>query len=294
MVGMVMVAFGCVTPSGPKPAAAPKPATAASAEGLPIPADLAPHLKESADMGLALYLQDKASAIGTDVLRDKVPDFDKRNLAGWLTVRAGDDDGRPLDAYKVMFLTAEQPPRLAFDINIPLRGTPELKEVAPPKKLDDQWVSLFRARQTALLAVPKGRRNLNPVLFPGEAVNRPGSILVYVLTAEHIPGEMVFGVHYRVLVSGDGTTVKELLPLSKSELVIPPAEEDIPAGATAVGAFVTQLVTDWPLETHVFVSLLHDRRPIYVGTERGVWRVVGDKITLIKAEPATDPAKIQM
>ena len=57
---------------------------------------------------------------------------------------------------------------------------------------------------------------------------------------------------------------------------------------------MTQLVTDWPLETHVFVSLLHDRRPIYVGTERGVWRVVGDKIALVKAEPATDPAKIQM
>ncbi|HEY6477213.1 MAG TPA: hypothetical protein VI456_11575 [Polyangia bacterium] len=59
----------------------------------------------------------------------------------------------------------------------------------------------------------------------------------------------------------------------------------MPAGATPVAAAVSQIVTDWPLETHVFVSLLHDRTPIYVATKRGVWLVVGDKISLVDDKP---------
>jgi hypothetical protein len=291
MVVFLLVATACATPPAAKPGAQAA-ASGAESRPLPIPADLAAHIKRSSELGRAIYLQDKASAIGTDVLRENVPDFGSRNLAGWLTVAAASDAGQPLAAYKVMFLTTDQPPRLAFDINIPLPGRPQLKEISPPKKIDDALVSLFRARQTAMMAVPKGNRPRNSVLFPGDVVDRPGSILVYVLTAEQIPDEMVFGIHYRVLVSGDGTTVKELLPLAKSQLVIPPpGGPDAPADAKPVAAFVTHLVTDWPLETHVFVSLLHGRQPIYVGTQRGVWRVVGDQITLIELRSPTDPAK---
>ena len=47
---------------------------------------------------------------------------------------------------------------------------------------------------------------------------------------------------------------------------------------------VTHLVTDWPLETHVFVSLQW-HLPVYVGTRRGIWRVNGDKIALISDRP---------
>ena len=193
---------------------------------MPIPADLAPHIKRSSELGRALYLQDKASAIGTDVLRDKVRDHDKRNLGGWLTLPVGDES---LQAFKVVFLTRDQPPLLAFDINMPLRGKPELKEDPAPQQCRRHLVSLFRARQTAMMAVPRGNRPRNSVLFPGAAVDRPGSILVYVLTAEQVPGEMVFGIHYRVLVSGDGKTIKELLPLSKSQIVIPPPGANMPA-----------------------------------------------------------------
>jgi hypothetical protein len=296
MVLLASMALGavdaCAGPSAPKPAT-PTPAGGGESS-IPIPADLLPHIKRSRELGTAIYFQDKASAIGTDALREKVPDFERRNLAGWLTIRAGDDEGRPLNAYKVMFLTDEQPPRLAFDIHVPIRGKPEVKEVSPPMKLDEPGVKLFTARQAALRAVPKGDRGLNPVIFPGAAVDRPESIVVYVLSGEQTPGEMVFGIHYRVLVSGDGKIVKEVLPLSKSHLVIPPPEQTLPPGATPVSAFVTHLVTDWPLETHVFVSLLHHKQPIMVGTRRGVWRVAGDQITLIKLSPATDPAQIPM
>jgi hypothetical protein len=145
---------------------------------------------------------------------------------------------------------------------------------------------MFRARQLAIAAVPGSRRPFNPVLIPGSAIGYPASIVVYVLSAEQTAGEMVFGIHYRVLVSEDGTTVKQVVPLSKSALVIPPpSKEDRAGGAVPVAAMVSQLVTDWPLETHVFVSLLHHRAPIYVVTRRGTWLVIGDKVTLVDDKP---------
>jgi hypothetical protein len=121
--------------------------------------------------------------------------------------------------------------------------------------------------------------------MPGTAIGDRDAILVYLLAAEQRPGEMVFGVHYRVLVSADGTSVKAAMPLSRSALVIPPPGEAMPAGAKPVAAVVSQIVTDWPLETHVFVSLLHRRQPIYVATKRGTWLVIGDKISLVDDKP---------
>jgi hypothetical protein len=45
---------------------------------------------------------------------------------------------------------------------------------------------------------------------------------------------------------------------------------------------ITHLVTDYPLETHVFTSLLV-RLPVYVLTSRGTWRVNGDQIAFLGA-----------
>jgi hypothetical protein len=44
---------------------------------------------------------------------------------------------------------------------------------------------------------------------------------------------------------------------------------------------ITHIISETPIETHVFVSLLH-KVPVYVGTARGVWRVEGDRIAFIK------------
>ncbi|MDD9934679.1 MAG: hypothetical protein OXT09_13805 [Myxococcales bacterium] len=57
-----------------------------------------------------------------------------------------------------------------------------------------------------------------------------------------------------------------------------------PNGEVPEGLFVTHVVTDYPLETHVFTSLLI-RMPVLVATSRGVWHVAGDEITLVKHGP---------
>ena len=280
---IVVASVGLACAAGPPGAKAPRGPDGGPA-ALPIPADLAPHIRESIEIGRLLYFLDKASAIGTDVLAAKVPDFRSRGLGGWITARNADESGKPADAFGVMFISREQPPRILFRVDVPLKGEPSLKEISPPTVLDDLGLRLFRARQTAIQAVPPGPRPFNPVILPGSAIGRPGTILVYLLAAEQRAGEMVFGIHYRVLVSEDGSSVKHALPLSKSAIVIPPPEENLPSGAVPQGAVVTQIVTAWPMETHVFVSMLHQRTPVYVGTRRGTWRVVGDQISLIDAK----------
>ncbi len=289
LVGLAACGLGCASASAPLGAPSRTPRKGLKGpdaeRALPIPADLAPRIAESIELGRILYLLDKASAIGTDVALAKVPDFHQRGVGGWLTLQQADESGKPIDGFAVMFISREEPYHTLFRIDIPFKGQPTFRELSPPQPLDELGIRMFRARQTAIAGVPRGPRRWNPIVLPGGAVGRPDAILVYLLAAEQRAGEMVFGIHYRVLVSADGTSVKVALPLSKSALVIPPPQETMPAGATPVAAAVSQIVTDWPLETHVFVSLLHNRTPIYVATKRGVWLVVGDKISLVDDKP---------
>ena len=293
MKRVLLVVFGGLVvacASSPRSADAPRVEKGGpeTERALPIPVDLAQHIQESIAIGRELYFLDKASAIGTDVLRENVPEPGTRGLGGWLTVRNGDDHGKVLDSFGVTFITKDEPPRMVFRIDVPFKGKPTFKEISPPKDLNEVGICLFRARQAAIDAAPRASRPFNPVIVPGSWVHRRDALAVYLLAAEQRAGEMVFGIHYRVLVSSDCATVKEVLPLSKTALVVPPPAESIPPGATPVASFVSQIVTDWPLETHVFVSMLHNRTPIYVGTQRGTWLVIGDKITLVDDKPPGD------
>jgi hypothetical protein len=83
-----------------------------------------------------------------------------------------------------------------------------------------------------------------------------------------------------VLIPEEGGPPSYVMPLSKSILELPTKGKDGPVKAM----FVTHLVTDWPLETHVFVSL-RTHKPVYVATTVGIWRVDGDKIRFVDDRP---------
>ena len=59
-----------------------------------------------------------------------------------------------------------------------------------------------------------------------------------------------------------------------------PLEEN---GQTPVALTVSHLATEYPLETHVFTSLLV-HLPVYVQTSRGTWRVNGEQIAFLGAD----------
>ena len=52
-------------------------------------------VRNSEIIGRQIYILDKVSAIATDVLREKVPSFHEKNLAGYLPFQEAGDDLRP-------------------------------------------------------------------------------------------------------------------------------------------------------------------------------------------------------
>ena len=66
-------------------------------------------------------------------------------------------------------------------------------------------------------------------------------------------------------------------PLSNGALEIPTRDD---SGKPVAALMVSHVVTDFPLETHVFASLLH-HKTIYVATRRGVWRIDGERVSFL-------------
>lgn len=273
---LVTLLCACATTPAPSPAPAANDAKPATPTTLPIPEDLRVSIQRARDIGSQLYILDKVAAIGTDVLMERVPDFRAKNLGGYLPVREADDDGRPTDAYHVQFFTSESPPRIAYDVRVVPKQPPELKTFAPPLAGTDSFVALVHAREVALAAMPPSRQPINPVLVPGE-LNGESGVLVYMLAGTTKPDVAVFGRHFRALVPIGASSVTYMMPLSNSALELPLRAPD---GGTTRALTVTHVVTDYPIETHVFTSLLL-KLPVYVATRRGIWHVDGDAISLV-------------
>jgi hypothetical protein len=262
--------------SAPKP----RPSSAGHAKKqettFPIPIEMRQQVRNSEIIGRQLYVLDKVSAIATDVLMERVPDYRNRNLGGYLPSREADDDLHPKASYVVTFFTKDQPPRIAYEIRVQPEKKPEMKAFDPPKPAPPSFVWMAKARQAAINALPSHPQPINPVILPAELLGEKGA-MVYLIAGTTRPNIAVFGRHYRVLFPEGANSPSYVMPLSKSIL-------EMPVGSDAAALLVTHLLTDWPLETHVFVSLLV-KRPVYVGTSVGIWRVDGDKISLIDDKP---------
>lgn len=254
---------------------------------LPLPEELRAAIERSQSIGMALYHHDRASAIGTDVMLANVGAPQELGIAGYLAFQDADEDGRPLERWQVTFFSAGEPPSVLCRVQVPMQqgATPELTLIDPPRPVSDDARRLIRARRTALAAIGPIVQPQNPVILPGEAIGKDG-ILVYLLAGSTRKDVAVLGKHHRVLVSPDGETAVSVEPLSKTAIEIPLA---VPPGAVAgAGLMITHLVTAWPLETHVFVSLLH-RTPVYVGTSSGTWKVDGARISLLSTPESPSP-----
>jgi hypothetical protein len=242
-----------------------------------LPEDLRAEIEQARRLGMLLYLHDRAAAIGSDIARANLRPADAQLVRGYLTF-ADPLEGRPTDACVVMFFTADDPPKIVCRVRVLVRaaGRPTFEALSPRAPASPEISQFMRARRTAIAALGAPIQPQNPVVLPGSVVGHDG-VLVYLLAGSPHNNVAVFGKHHRALISPDGRSVMKLEPLSKTVIEIS-LEQGIPAGSTSAGLFITHLVTDYPLETHVFTSLLH-RTPVFVGTARGVWRVDGDTIS---------------
>jgi hypothetical protein len=251
----------------------------------PIPSDLSANIARSVEIGKQLYVLDKVAALGTDVLFANEQHPEKQGVVGYLPLREGDDEGRPRDSFLVSFFTGDQPPRIAYDVRIQPDVQPAFQAHSPPREVSAEIAALIGARQAAVAAMPNTHQPVNPVLLPAELMGHSG-VLVYLLAGTKQPDVAVFGKHYRAIVALGGTNVSSMTPLSNTALEVPTRA---PNGTHAEGLWVTHVVTTYPLETHVFTSLLH-KKPVYVSTQRGLWRVEGDEISFL-GKVESDPGE---
>lgn len=234
------------------------------------PEKLLAHTRSAELLGRSLYQSDHASALATDeMFRTGLAQRDQR-VRGWVTVPRID-----LDAWRVTFIgDVEGKPAGLYDVVIAFdrTGAPAIEAHDPPRVLSAPEVAMYRARTTAL---SQGRSTcsdrFNPVVLG--PVFGPKTWAVYVLAATTRTGEMVVGGHTRVVISEDGTQVVSTTPLSKSCLRLEPS-------SNTAGAVVNHLLSPAPSEIHVFLSLLH-KKPIFVGTSDGNWKVEGGAISFI-------------
>jgi hypothetical protein len=135
---------------------------------------------------------------------------------------------------------------------------------------------MFLARQTALSALRAGcSEKYNTVVLPNEGEGAAWA--VYLLAATQERGKIVVGGHVRVLVHEGGLDIADYQPLSKACLTL-----ETPASGDGKPAFVvvTHVLDDHPIETHVFLSLLHKLK-FFVMTESAMWSVTDGKIKLL-------------
>jgi len=103
--------------------------------------------------------------------------------------------------------------------------------------------------------------------------------LVWVMSAIRDPNKMVLGGHTRFTISADGKSITHKDALSMGCNVL---SRKGPNGEVPVGYFFTHIVSDTPVETHVFASLTYGV-VFYVGTpDRSVWGIGKGMITKVK------------
>ncbi len=114
------------------------------------------------------------------------------------------------------------------------------------------------AIKTAAAALPRIDRSKYRYVVLENPAGR--GVLVYVLAYSRNPDDVVLGIHYRVSVTDDAKQVKAVEPLSRSALIV--KSGGVPTGAKPAGVWGINLVSATPLETHVYLSLLH-HTPIF-------------------------------
>jgi len=222
-------------------------------------------------MGRRLYEKDIAAWLATDAIAATGVSLvaSPSSPQGWITVPKG-------SGWVVRFIggTPEHPISF-YDVEIDVYSSnPAIVETYPQGlPLPDSDQTMWRARQTALNSgFRRCTTNYNTIVLKDPETER---WLVYLFAGSQ---EEVFhiGGHHRIIVSPDGRSILESKEFSKSCLTIPISENSEMIG-------ITQLVSDDPLETTVFLSLHYPTRDFIVrGAKGSVWKAKGGRISKLR------------
>ena len=232
-------------------------------------------------LGRAIYERDMAAWRATDVLRHenkagRVADSEMSKILGWIVV------GTPEEPVVKFIAEGPQGPYSVFAAASFRDKRRAIASEPPPKRvLTEAELTQFRARQLAIAQIKRRCSDTyNTVVLPN--VEGDG-FLVYALAATALPDVMVLGGHYRIAVSQDGRRIartealfRTCLTASLKPSMVGEMQKDVIVTREAV--VVVHDVSRAPLETHVFLSLLHNRNIGVATGPQTVWIVSQGKI----------------
>jgi hypothetical protein len=225
------------------------------------------YLQQTEAKGYDLYIHDFMAAAATNIVSaERLQNSDAR---GWIVVKDGDN-------WKVRFVGGcDESVCSSFDVAFNLEEkSSRLTEFEVPEIIPDEQLAQWKARQLAMSSeIQRCSETYNTVVLEGEDGTEPVWV-VYLLAATRDPDIVVLGGHHRITVSADGTRIIRSEPLTKSCLQL----AKNPDGSALM---VTNAISQEPLETHVFSSLLY-RIPLHVSTDLGVFAVEGNQIRLLE------------
>ena len=225
-------------------------------------ADQLKAVKEAELLGKAIFAQDKVAASASDAYLAAIAPDRRTEVTGWIV--RGDE------ASQIVTFVGKREGKYfgLYQIEVKQERPGSVVTLDPPRELGGPDLGMFTARQVALRAMPKSCSTpYNTIVLPGGLAKFDGW-LVYLLAASSDANQVPVGGHYRAHVTTDGGTLLSIEPLSKSCLTLSLTSGKGPLAAL----YMTHLVTDWPLETHVFLNLLYGI-DFYVGTETSVWSI---------------------
>jgi hypothetical protein len=233
------------------------------------------------NLGVKLYQQDKIASDGFEFLFTSHPAAKTLPLRGWIT--ECDETNR-----RVFFIQGvdEQHPTLAYTLTLLRDGSAKVSD-GRGDPLPDFVAKRYAARQAAIAAIPKFAPNRS---YNFEVLDDPenkGGFIVYALASSNDADEVVVGGHYRVTVS-EGGTVKQVDALSKDFLVLNKRQNDPKVSAHA-GLSMPHVLSDTPVETHVYLSILHRKRLFVSTSEQDMWKVEEGIITKVDPATTTEP-----
>lgn len=228
-------------------------------------------------LGHDMYIQDQAAWHATDALLalHSQAEMVKEKVAGWIVenrsegvlVRFVRQGGNGLEA--------------AYDIVYPhdadyAKDRPKISE-PQDRTLTDSEKAQFSARTLALQSITQRcGDNYNTIVLKDPEGD---GWLAWALAATTNPNLIMAGGHHRLTVSADGTKVVHTDALSRTCATMEKASP--PQGGKVAAMVTTQLVSNLPVETFVFLNLEH-RIPIIVLTpDRAEWGIVNGKIARI-------------
>ena len=242
-------------------------------------ADEQRQLDWAVERGRLLYALDRAAWVGTDDMREHVPEAQQRGLAGYVVDR--DSDG---------FLTifyAREGDRLvaAYRGRIGAGGVAG-REVFPPGQRPELTPSqrrLAMALEQLGSASPRlemcSRSRPNVAIIPPETPDGP--IDLYVMTPQTETDSLPVGGHHRITLDAQGRiTAQRRFTNSCIALSIAAT----PGQGRPEGLVITHLLDPVPTEIHVFTALAAGV-PLYVSAGQSVWEVNGEGIRFVSRFP---------